>query len=289
MERMIIPYSQFIVIPYSIFVLLMEGAENSADAFAVYYRLLMQVQMQWTNITDSTDLFMQKAMNMSNGRYVKAKSLLSKKGLIKPHPVKDDKWRIVAHLLEVFTVVEWEYIKPSIERITLAKKKSKEEVSQTSAQQSHPVHNIENPGDGESTTKNNTSISTINNNTINKDNIDNSNTNINNIIITSIYSKLKEEGLAYSSTPEDLKFAFILSKDKVFLQACSQVGWAETLVKTIMNFAFIDEFWRGKIISIWTFYKHWYWRYSNLKLNNKFKPVLSKEQSEELTELFASL
>ncbi len=294
-----VPYAQFITIPYSVFIELMEGEESNADAFAVYYRLLMQVQMQGNSLTESNDKFMKVAMNMGWSRYAKAKALLIKKGLIKCQPVRDDKGRIISHLLEVFTIVEWEQTLPSIQRVkaklsTIPKTTPliiqwvENRIMDNDWLQSHPIQNpeiqlLENDKQIDSN-----NINTINSNIYNNSNIDN-NKNINNIIITEVYSKLKNEWLVYNSDKEDIKMAFILSKDKIFLQASEQVGWAETLVKTIMNFAYSDNFWKGKIISLGTFYKHWYKLYTHLKVNKKFAHTVSKQDLSKLETLFDNL
>lgn len=273
-----------IVIPFSTFSYIVEDNESGAgstDALAVYCRLLMQVQMQGSTITHSTNTFMEKALGFTESRYKKAKAILVSKGLIRSVANKDEEGRIVSWDVEVLFIIDWELVSKPKE-----KEKPLKQAKLSRGSKNHPV--VSPPG-GELGTNSiytiNNSILNKNNNTINS-NIENkiseeenswdedggkTKSNISSTIIKQVYSRIADEGLAYSSNAEDVKSAFILSKDSTFIKASEQVGWTTELVDAIMEYAYTDKFWRGKIVSIRDFHKNWHKMYSHLLVNWKIK------------------
>lgn len=107
------------------------------------------------------------------------------------------------------------------------------------------------------------------------------------VIINRVYDRISKEGLPNVSSSDDLTFAYILSKDKAFQKAVEDIGSSEKLVDTIMEYAFSDSFWKGKIVSIKDFRKFWHKMYSHLLVNNKIKKRVEFGSNAELTDLMS--
>lgn len=308
MDKIKVPWNQFIVEPFEVFDLLITSQEKPLhDAYIVYKRFLIQSIIQQNMWTDSTDLFMEKACRMSNARYRKAKKELINLWLIEVEKIRNEKWYIAWWVVKVNTYV-------STSEDTLNKKFIQCDEDFGLVEPSYPqptkstlwitddkeeIDNISNNNINNSNIYNSNNTNIINNNIVSIDDLsnntsDNSKDNssdkkdIRQTIIKEVYDRIAKEWLVYSSSNEDIRHAFILSNTSTFIKACNQVWWVQVLVRWIMEYVFTDGFWKWKVISIKDFAKNWEKFYSHLKVNWKFK-VQPKIDSKKLSNIFDSI
>ena len=246
------------------------GWKTGADAFALYFRYIVQSRLQNEMVTDSSDSFMKVAMGWWGWpRFSSAKKLLKYLWLIEAIKDRDgggaiSSWKVKVNLL----VPDWVSTR-SIETVVVDTTRIPETVV-VDWNRCDPIP------DWELTRIPETQLVAKR-----TTNIYNSN---NNIIISNIHKIIKKYWFTYPS--EQPFLIFNLMKDKSFLEVAESFGWAWELTEYIMEYSMNDEFWKGKVTSLKHFYYKWNMLYNQAKAKwFKAKKSLSEDDSKIFQEL----